>query len=135
VDIIYAVTIYIIKLSLLISFHRLFWVYPLAVRFIYIGFVLVTLISIPHLGISIVQVVWCSGVSALTTTICKNRIVDTTNMIFGGLAVATDCFILAIPMCLVRTPHMRKGQKVGVFAVFAAGGVACVMSLIILLLK
>lgn len=130
-DIIYAATAYFVKVSLPLLFRQIFRVNVVksrALRAIQFGFVFASLLAISHLIVSIMRVVQCSGLAAVTLNICKNHTVQMTNIYYGSFNVATDLYILAIPLALIRPLQMSWRRNLAATTVFLAGFVACGMS-------
>ncbi|GME28975.1 hypothetical protein GTA08_BOTSDO12777 [Neofusicoccum parvum] len=50
--------------------------------------------------------------------------------IAAGLNIATDFAVILIPVPALRTLHVSRSRKIGLFLVFAMGGFGCVISLI-----
>jgi hypothetical protein len=129
IDVVYVVTTYLVKASLLSLFLQLFWIKSRTVRVIRYGFCLLTLLAVPHFVISVIRTVRCSGLAAVNLTICKNDTINQTNLTFGVVNVVTDFLILLIPVHETRVSQMQRKQKLCVLAVFLAGLIACIMSI------
>jgi len=111
-------------------FWQFFRVDDLSRRLIIGGFVGFSIITVPYLIVAALHVSECVGVKALTVSFCHQKQISITNLVFGGLNVLTDFYVLAIPISQLRKLHISTSKKIGVMATFTTGFVASSMSLI-----
>ncbi|EFQ96773.1 hypothetical protein MGYG_08697 [Nannizzia gypsea CBS 118893] len=130
VDIIYILTSFFIKISILLLLNQLFHIIRELRRLIYIGIVVISIVTVPYLTVSIIRVSRCNGVKALGIKICSNKVVSTTNLFFGLWNVLSDFYILAIPISQIKGLKMPYKRKIGVMTLFLAGFIACSMSIV-----
>ncbi|EGE06808.1 hypothetical protein TEQG_05800 [Trichophyton equinum CBS 127.97] len=130
VDIIYILTSFFIKISILLLLNQLFHVIRQLRLLIYTGMVVISIVTIPYLTISIIRVSRCNGIKALGIMICSNKVVSTTNLVFGLWNVLSDFYILAIPISQIQGLKMPNKRKIGVLTLFLTGFIACSMSIV-----
>src|SRR5688572_3954610 len=102
-------------------FWQFFSVDTLSRRMIIGGFVGCSIITVPYLIVAVIRVSECIGTNALTVSICQQRQISITNLVFGGLNVLTDFYVLAIPISQLRKLHISTKKKIGVMATFTTG--------------
>lgn len=83
--------------------------------------VVISIVTIPYLTISIIRVSRCNGIKALGIMICSNKVVSTTNLVFGLWNVLSDFYILAIPISQIQGLKMPNKRKIGVLTLFFTG--------------
>lgn len=123
-DLIYGVVIYVIKLSLLVLYHRLFRVYPSVRALVWGGVAICTIIAIPYIAMAIAKMVICSDISVVLRRLdfCGTKPVHTQLIAFGTANVISDLYILAIPLWPVRKLQLkRRSKKMALIAVFLVG--------------
>ncbi|KAM5430109.1 hypothetical protein McanCB56680_005538 [Microsporum canis] len=130
VDIIYIVTSFFIKISILLLLEQLFYVIRHLRQVIYIGLAVISTVTVPYLTVSIIRVSQCNGFKAIGITICNSKAVGTTNLVFGPWNVLSDFYILAIPISQIQQLKMPYRRKIGVTAIFLTGFIACSMSIV-----
>ncbi|KAF2014341.1 hypothetical protein BU24DRAFT_492994 [Aaosphaeria arxii CBS 175.79] len=130
VEVIYVITIYFVKISLLLLFLQFFRHNDRSRYLIQFGLAVCTIISIPYLVVAAMHVSSCNGLKALTAHICKHRQVTISNLTFATLNVVTDFYVLVIPVRQLWNLHISTKKKVGVLATFLAGFIASSMSII-----
>lgn len=117
----YFATVFMIKISILILYKRLFGIYDTSRRLVYIGIAMVILITIPACGVAIARSVRCDGIEALTRSLCKTQNVSTVLTIFSVCNMVTDLYTLIIPINRILKLHIDLKRKLGVFAIFVGG--------------
>lgn len=114
-------TSFFIKISILLLLNQLFHVIRQVRLLIYIGMVVISIVTIPYLTISSIRVSRCNGIKALGIMICSNKVVSTTNLVFGLWNVLSDFYILAIPISQIQGLKMPNKRKIGVLTLFLTG--------------
>jgi hypothetical protein len=119
-DGVYAMTFFIIKISILLLYYRLFKIDRLSRILIHFGIIANVLIVIPSLGVAIARTVQCTGMLALVVTICSSK-ANITVTIFGLFNTVMDFYTLAIPVFRVQTLRLDRKRKWAVIAIFMTG--------------
>lgn len=141
VPVVYPITTYFIKLSILLLYRRVFLVDRIQRWGCVLGIVLITTTHIPYLGFQIYLAVRCApeAVEEVISTspdildaICKNMYwIGTTQ---SAINVISDFYILLLPQPALLKLAMLTKKKVGLCAIFLAGLVACIVSVVRLIL-
>lgn len=126
-SIIYPVVIYFVKLSILLLYHRIFGVHRTVRVGVWIGAVFFTLFYVAYLAVQIVYLVECTNSEAIERAPC-NSIYGVT-IFQGALNVASDFYVLLLPLPYLIKLHVSQRQKVGLLVIFMAGFVACAVSI------
>jgi hypothetical protein len=123
IDIVYGAVIYIVKLSILLLYYRLFAVYASSRKLVYGGVFIITLITLPYIAVAIARTVVCAGFRVVLEhlTFCYTRPVNTSIVAFGAANMISDFYILAIPISRVRRLHINQKAKLGLLTVFLVG--------------
>ncbi|PVH99411.1 hypothetical protein DM02DRAFT_656464 [Periconia macrospinosa] len=130
VETIYVVIIYLVKLSILALFYRLFNASKSARILVYFGLAFCTIITIPFFGVAVSRNVRCNGPKALSEPVCLAKTTSLTTVIYSALNVVSDFYILLIPIRQLQGLHMQRRRKMGLIVLFMVGFVACGMSVI-----
>lgn len=131
-SIIYPVVIFFVKISILLLYHRLFGVHRAVRVAVWAGGVFFTLVYIAYLGVQIVYMVECTNSTSMETAPC-NSIYGVT-VFQGALNVASDIYVLCLPLPYLIKLHVSKQQKIGLLVIFLAGTVACAVSIVRLII-
>jgi hypothetical protein len=108
-------------MSILTLYNRLFGIYETSRILIHIGFVGVTLVTIPAFGVAVARSVTCDGIQALAQTLCHTHNVSTAITVFNVCNAITDFYTLLIPINRVWKLHVNFRRKFGLFAIFLGG--------------
>ncbi|KAH8892365.1 hypothetical protein GQ53DRAFT_719376 [Thozetella sp. PMI_491] len=126
----YPLTIFFAKLCILLLYVRIFSTISETFKVIvWVGIALLASFYLSMICVAIVSLVRCIGLQAQGTTFCQaysGPIV----LLNAAFNVATDIWILVLPIPLLSTLHLRARQKVGVVIVFGAGTAACATSIV-----
>ena len=125
---VYPLTIYGVKLSIMLLYKRVFTVSRWLRITIDVGIVVMALVYTAYLALGIATTIQCVDVTSLNTfPVCKNIYdIIITEEVFN---VATDMFILVLPMRTISRLQLKKRQKQGVIAIFSIGLLPCCASL------
>ncbi|KAF7588401.1 hypothetical protein BBP40_005730 [Aspergillus hancockii] len=131
INVLYSPLIFTVKLSILFMLARFFAPYQLWVTLIY---VLCAVLAAYTIAATVVKTRICMPISAFWRGLeaangtCLNVLkVFLSDTIFS---VITDLTILALPMALIPVLHLTPLKKLRVIAVLAAGGLACVVTIV-----
>lgn len=116
--IIFPVTIFFAKLSILLLYLRIFSIStPLRIS-IHIGILVMALFYTAIAGVATTTVVRCVGLQS--PQFCKTSVgpVQLLNSVFN---VVTDFWILVLPMPYIMKLQLPNSRKIGLVAVFGAG--------------
>ncbi|KAF2642016.1 hypothetical protein P280DRAFT_468490 [Massarina eburnea CBS 473.64] len=131
VDIFYTIAAYLVKLSILLLYHRLFGMYSAMRRLIIIGYALITFIMVGTVANSIARLQVCTGVEkALAEPFCFGSNVNISVLTSAALNALADFCILAIPVRRVLKMKIATRRKTGLLLIFLAGLIACTMSIV-----
>ncbi|ROW10728.1 hypothetical protein VPNG_05124 [Cytospora leucostoma] len=122
--IIFPITIFFAKASILLLYLRIFGVNRWLRTTIYIGITLLAIFYTAMACAGIVGVVQCVGLAAASIQFCSD-IGGPIQLAQSAFNVITDVWILILPMPLVLKLQMPRARKIGLLAVFAVGSVAC----------
>jgi hypothetical protein len=125
-SIIYPIVIYLVKMSILLLYLRVFGVNRNVRIASYIGMVFFTLFYIAYLGLQIGLMLECTSI-APTSSLCPN--LYPLNIFQGALNVCSDLYVFFIPIPRILDLQTTKRQKVGLLFIFLAGLVACLVSI------
>jgi hypothetical protein len=133
----YAAVTLFIKLSILLLYRRVFAIMAKTGRLFHygtmFGIIIVTILHIPYIATQIYTVIYCETPEALIQNeFCSH--LYALNISQSTINVLTDFYILILPLPLLSKLKLPTQRKVGVFAVFAGGFVACVVSIVRLVL-
>jgi hypothetical protein len=121
VETIYIIIIYLVKLSILALFHRIFNVSKSSRILIYVGVTFCTIITIPFFGVAISRNALCNGASAVNQSVCQPKTTSLTTTIYSALNILSDFYILFIPIRQLKGLHMNRHRKMGLIALFMVG--------------
>ncbi|KAF1948955.1 hypothetical protein CC80DRAFT_497863 [Byssothecium circinans] len=130
----YITAVFMIKISILLLYRRLFGVYDSSRRLINVGIIFVATVSMPAIGVAIARSVKCASPKALTIDICHTKNVFTVVTVFGVCNTLTDFYTLLIPVNRVIKLNIGSRKKLGLLAIFLGGFAACIMSLVRLII-
>jgi hypothetical protein len=126
--VVYPLTILFAKLSILLLFIRIFSVNQGMRITIFVGMAILTLFYVAMACIAIASMKICNGLDADSITFCRHYSGPIV-LLNASFNVATDFWILLMPIPLILKLNLRLKQKLGIVAVFLAGLAACVASL------
>lgn len=118
--IIFPFSIFFAKASILLLYRRIFSVSKWLRTSVYIGLPFMALFYTAMICTGIASVVQCVGIAAGSLQFCDD-IGGPVQLVHSAFNVATDFWILALPMPLVLKLQLPRARKVGLFAVFSAG--------------
>lgn len=113
----------IVKVSILLLFHRIFSVSDSFRKYIYIGLAAVIAFWIASTAVDLLNCIpleWTWRNAHADPRYCINY-----NMFWMGIGVAEavlDLYILSLPLFMVSTLRLEKGRKWGVAGIFLLGG-------------
>lgn len=131
-SIIYPVVIFFVKMSILLLYHRLFGVHRAVRVAVWAGAVFFILFYIAYLGVQIAYLVECTNSTSLLKAPC-NSIYGVT-IFQGALNVASDIYVLCLPLPYLIKLHVSQRQRIGLLVIFLAGTVACAVSIVRLII-
>lgn len=108
-----------VKLSILLLYMRIFKVDRLFRQLIYFGIVFQALFYTAMFGVAIGTVAICSSAAAQSNQLCKNASVLV--IVQGAVNVATDFYVLALPIARVVKLQIPFRRKIGLCAIFLTG--------------
>ena len=120
---------YLIKVSILIQYHRIFAVSSRLRTVIIYGAVVITIAYVATFGTQIGSLIQCNngcGTAARSFQVCFELVVA--QVVQSLLAAITDFFILILPIKTISGLQLCRHKKVGVLAIFCTGLVACLAS-------
>lgn len=120
-DTAYILTVYSIKISILLLYFRLFSIRKSTRVLIYVGIIFTTVTTAPFLAFSFVRNVKCTTMFALITPICQHEVTWVSQTIFSVTNLMNDFYILAIPIRDLHGLKLEHGKKVRVISLFMAG--------------
>lgn len=125
----YAVSITVIKTSVLLFYYRIFGVRPDVRKAIYALEALVTAWGVATFFTTIFQ---CTPVSAVWERPSGAHCVNQAGFLYGTAIPNTlvDIALLVLPLCVLWALHLDKKKKIGVSLVFSVGFVVCVLSVV-----
>lgn len=112
---------YLVKASLLLLFYRLFKICRPTRFLIYGGAAVITLLTVPYATMAAYRIGHCVATEALTARICNAHLLTTTQTIFSSLNVASDFYILAIPILRVRALQVSTRTRWRLYVPFLTG--------------
>jgi hypothetical protein len=120
-DTVYLTVVFLIKLSILFTYKRLFGIYNWTRRLIWVGFVIVTITAIVGIIISGHRTAKCADPSVLTIPICRRKTVIRALLAFAVCGTATDFYTLSIPVWRTAKMQMNGRKKLGLLVIFLGG--------------
>jgi hypothetical protein len=121
-NLIIAVNMLLVRISVLALYYRLFGIYETSKKFIYMGYSFSIIIAIPEIGVVIRRMVKCSTLlAAITDSYCSKRNVSIAVMAFTASGCLVDMFIYSIAISRLRNLHVSKLKRVQPTTVFAMG--------------
>ena len=120
--IIFPITIFFAKTSILLLYLRIFSISKWLRTSIYIGLTVMALFYTAMVCTGIVAVIKCVGITAGSVQFCDD-IGGSIQVVQSAFNVTTDFWILILPMPFVVKLQLPRARKIGLFAVFAAGSV------------
>ena len=118
-SVIYAFAIFFIKLSICLLYIRIFNIQRAFRYFVYAGIFSCTLIYTTYVSISIATIVQCAGPLLNDFQVCAHA--QSIVIVFAVIGVATDLYILALPISPILHLKLRRRQKIGLLGVFLSG--------------
>lgn len=118
-----------IKASILVFISRIFGPLKRAVHFIYIILGVLTAYYVP---VFFLKAVICRPVSKFWDPAIEGRCFNQRALILADsvISVISDLIIFATPLPLIVNLHLQRKRKIKVVAVFSAGGLACICTVI-----
>ena len=127
-SLLYPILIFFVKLSLLLLYYRIFAVADKGLRIaIYAGIAFLAAFHISCLAIQIASVVQCVNLQSLVLYPVCQHVYDI-NVYQSALMLATDVFVLLLPIHRVVKLQVRRRKKIGLLLIFGAGVVSCLVS-------
>ena len=108
-----------IKTSILLFYLQLFRVNPRFKYWVYFGILFCAISTVTCWGISAASLVECSSPQSLDIALCANS--DITTLVMGTINVATDFYVLLLPISILTRLNARRGKKIRLMAVFLCG--------------
>ena len=118
-SVIYAFAIFFIKLSICLLYIRIFSLQRAFRYFVYAGIFFCALTYTTYVSISIATIVQCAGLLGLKEPVCAHA--QSIVIVFAVIGVATDLYILALPVSPILHLKLRRRQKIGLLGVFFSG--------------
>jgi sterol-4alpha-carboxylate 3-dehydrogenase (decarboxylating) len=133
----YAAVTLFIKLSILLLYRRVFAIMAKTGRLFHygtiFGIIIVTILHIPYIATQIYTVIYCETPESLIQNQFCSHLYGL-NISQSTINVVTDLYIFILPLPRLLELKLPPQRKVGVFVVFAGGLVACVVSIVRLVL-
>lgn len=130
-DPIYVLTVFLVKLSILLLYRRLFSIYSTSKKLILVGIFLVILTTIPGFGLAIARFSRCNDNLGLHTPLCHNRNISILFPILSACNTLTNLLILIIPIRPNLVLSNDKNKIFGLRVIFLAGFWFVILRLII----
>ena len=122
IDIVYSLAVFLVKLSILLLYRRLFSVYRTLHRLIILGYVVVTFVMVSTIANSIARLQVCGDVrKSLTEPFCSGVNVNISVLTSASLNTLTDFCVLAIPIKRVVNMKVARARKLGLLFIFVSG--------------
>ena len=122
VDMVYVLAIFLVKVSILLLYHRLFAVYNSSKRLIIGGYAFVAFIMAGTLGNSIARITTCTDIQrAMAVPFCSGKNVNIVLILVAVLNALADFYILAIPVHRVVQMRISRTKKLGILVIFLGG--------------
>ncbi|SLM38665.1 hypothetical protein LPUS_08954 [Lasallia pustulata] len=125
--IVYGITTFFVKLSVLLLYLRIFRVNRTLRNLIYFIIVFLVLFYLAYVASYAAGEVMCADQRRPTASFCRTR---SFSVVQSAINVAADFYVLCLPIAEVCKLHLKFRQKIGVIAIFMAGLLACVASVI-----
>ncbi|KAF2019661.1 hypothetical protein BU24DRAFT_489572 [Aaosphaeria arxii CBS 175.79] len=126
-NLIVSINMFLVRVSVLALYHRLFEVYHTSRKLIYVGYVLSVLIVVPEVGVSIARMAKCNTfIASMMDPYCGAESTSAPVIAFAVAGVLTDLFIYSIAITRVRNLQVNRTKKYYLCFVFAMGFLACV---------
>jgi hypothetical protein len=121
-NLIITLNMFFVRLSVLGLYYRLFNVYEMSRRLIYVGFAASVIVTIPEAGVAIGRMVKChTSLAGLTVKYCNKKNTSIAVMTFAIASCALDVFIYSIAISRLRLLHVKRNKKIQLIVVFALG--------------
>ena len=118
--VVYPITIFFAKPSILLLYFRVFKVDRVIRYSILVGIISQALFYSAAVGLAIGSLCRCVGVKGLSDTFCKRFATEIQVMILA-VSIATDIYVLILPIYRVSKLRLKFKRKVGILVVFAGG--------------
>lgn len=128
ITIVYGPTIFLVKLSILLLYLRIFSIKRSLRYLIWIGIASQILFLPTYTVYYIIQDYKCLSLAAQGTSFCRNGYIFL--VVQATYNVLTDIYIILLPIPAVRKLQIPMRKKTGVIVIFAAGSIACIVSII-----
>jgi hypothetical protein len=119
-------------MSILLLYHRIFGVHRALRVAVWAGAIFFTLFYIAYLGVQIAYMVECTSAASLEKAPCTS--IYGVTIFQGALNVASDIYVLCLPLPYLVKLHVSRRQKIGLLVIFLAGTVACAVSIVRLII-
>ncbi|KAI9836483.1 MAG: hypothetical protein M1837_003389 [Sclerophora amabilis] len=132
VGMVYGPTVFFVKLSILLLYLRIFGINKAMKILIYSTIAVQAVFYTVLFGLSIGQQLRCIGRDSITVKYC----IDSSKWVLaqGIFNVISDFFVLLLPLGKIWQLKLSLRRKLGVSSIFMAGSVACLISLVRLIL-
>jgi len=119
VGIIYSVVVFLTKLSILLLYHRIFSCQQVVKYLIWFGIIIQFVLYTFHTAYEIVFEFECTSANYLSSAFCRSPY--TVLLVQGSINVATDFYVLCLPVARVSKLQLPLRRKVGVVGIFLTG--------------
>lgn len=116
------------KISILLLYVLLFGIRRSIRIAVYAGVVFFTLFYAGYLGVQVAYLMKCTDIASLERAPCSSLYPVT--VFQGAFNVASDIYVFILPISQIVQLQVSKSQKIGLLLVFLAGFVACVVSIV-----
>ncbi|KAL9611035.1 MAG: hypothetical protein Q9204_009044, partial [Flavoplaca sp. TL-2023a] len=118
-SLVYSLAVFLMKLSVLLLQKQLFGVNRIFRYLIYFGIAFQAVWAIVSVAVYSVAAAECTGIEALSRTFCPNlwKFV----IVQGVINLATDIYILVLPVGIVLKLQLTRARRIGILAIFLTG--------------
>lgn len=128
-SLVYPVMIWLIKISILLLYLRIFHIEKKLRLLIQGSIVGLTLVYTAYVTVQVIQLTQCASIAALVTyPVCQN--VYDIALAQGIANVISDFWVLFLPMRALLKLQMNGKRRIGIVALFGTGLITCIMSLV-----
>ena len=121
IDITYTLSVFLVKLSILLLYQRIFGVYGMLKRLITCGYAVITFTMMGTLANSIARLELCAGEQAMQNRLCFGVNFNICVLTSATLNTFTDFYILAIPVGRVLKIQVTTRKRINLLIIFLAG--------------
>ncbi|KAH8654975.1 hypothetical protein BGZ60DRAFT_532605 [Tricladium varicosporioides] len=126
-SIIYPIVIFLVKISILLLYFRIFGVNRKVRIAVYVGIVVLALFYLAYVGVQAAFMVDCVTQASMAKSLCKN--VYPVTVFQSVFNVCSDFYVFIIPIPRIIDLQVTKRQKIGLLFIFLAGLIACLVSI------